>query len=186
MVTDRLSTRVGSGIMARYEDLLEEDFNRQIEFNNIKIYHEQGYKGQGVTIVNVEGSGDHRKMTSKVIKDYAPECNLLEGYFSAKLTNGKIEYYNIVFPNEVINIEEAIDKYNIKIFTKSKSGATPKAVLDYYKDLQKRKGVIFFNSAGNEPADGITGVWSKYDTAIAVGAVSINQRGEIKKKDTAQ
>ena len=163
--------------MATYDELREQDFQRQIEFNNIKKYHEQGYKGQGITILNAEGSGDHQGMTSQVTKDYAPERILLEGNISTKVTNGKIEYCRVNLPNGAIELEEAIDKYNIKIITRSYSGTTPKVLLDYYKELQEYKGVIFVNPSANNPeADG---VWSKYDTAITVSACKLKENGQI-------
>lgn len=162
----------------KYEELLEEDFIRQIEFNNIKKYHEQGYKGQNITILNAEGSGDHREMTSGVIKDYVPDATLLESVISGRTSGDKVLETTVVINGERLDFEEAIDKYNIKVVTRSYSGPTSR--LDYFKDIQKRKGVIFVNSAGNEGVNGVTGVWSKDDTAIAVGASYLTEKGEIK------
>ncbi len=154
----------------KYEELLEEDFIRQIEFNNVKWYHEHGFTGNGITILNAEGSGDHQRMTSGVIRDYAPDATLLESVISGRTSGDKVLETTVVINGERLDFEEAIDKYNIKVVTRSYSGPTSKARLNYFKDIQKRKGVIFFNSAGNEGVDGVTGVWAKDDTAIAVGA----------------
>lgn len=162
----------------KYEELLEEDFIRQIEFLNIKKYHEQGYKGQNITILNAEGAGDHRKMTSGAFKDCAPDATLLEGAISIRASGGKVIEANVSLNGEKLNLEDVIDKYNIKIITRSYSGKTPQATLNYFKDLQKRKGVIFVNSAGNEPYE--NGVWSKEDTAITVSACQLKENGNIK------
>jgi hypothetical protein len=163
--------------MATYTELLEKDFARQIEFLNIERYHELGYKGKGITILNAEGAGDHREMTSKVIRDYAPEVTLLESNISARTSGDKVVYCNVNINGEILSLEEAIDKYNIKIITKSYSGSTSTALLNYFKDLQKRKGVIFFNSAGNEGYD--NGMWAKNDTAIVVSASTLKENGNI-------
>jgi hypothetical protein len=164
----------------KYEELLEEDFIRQIEFNNVKWYHEHGFTGNGITILNAEGSGDHRKMTSGVIRDYIPDATLLESVISGRTSGDKVLETTITINGEKLDFEEAIDKYNIKVVTRSYSGPTSKARLNYFKDIQKRKGVIFFNSAGNEGVDGVTGVWAKDDTAIAVGAAYLTEKGEVK------
>lgn len=160
-----------------YLELLEEDFARQIEFLNIKKYHEQGYKGQNITILNAEGAGDHQRMTSGVIHDYAPDATLLESVISGRTSGDKVLETTVVINGERLDFEEAIDKYNIKVVTRSYSGSTPKARLNYFKDIQKRKGVIFVNSAGNEGTD--NGVWSKNDTAITVSACQIKEGNKL-------
>lgn len=162
-----------------YTELLEEDYARQIRFNNIKKYHEQGYKGKGVTILNAEGTGDHREMTSgNVIKWYAPEATLLESHISTQTKGDKVLYATVTINGEKLDLEEAIDKYNIKIITRSYVGSSSAALLNYFKGIQKRKGVIFFCSAGNKVSD--VGVWARDNTAIAVSACKLYDNGEIK------
>ena len=163
-----------------YKELVEQDYKRQVEFNNVKWYHEHGFTGNGITILNAEGSGDHQRMTSGVIRDYAPDATLLESVISGRTSGDKVLETTVVINGERLDFEEAIDKYNIKVVTRSYSGPISKARLDYFKDIQKRKGVIFVNSAGNEGVNGVTGVWSKDDTAIAVGASYLTEKGEIK------
>jgi hypothetical protein len=163
-----------------YLELLEEDYQRQIEFLNIKKYHDMGYKGKGKVVLIAEYPGDHTDMTSGVVKDIAPEATVLESPINIKTSDGKVIEATVTIDNERLDFENAIDKYDIKVITRSYSGKTPDATLSYLKDIQKRKGVIFFNSAGNEGVDGVTGVWSKDDTAIAVGAAYLTEKGEIK------
>lgn len=164
--------------MATYAELREQDFKRQIEFNNIKKYHDAGFKGKGITVLNAEHDGDHREMTSKAFKDYAPDATLLEGAISIRTSGDKVLEANVSLNGERLNLEDAIDRYNIKIITRSYSGKAPQATLNYFKDLQKRKGVIFVNSAGNEPHE--NGVWSKDNTAITVSACQLKEDGNIK------
>ena len=40
--------------MATYTELREQDFKRQIAFNNVKWYHEHGFTGNGITILKGE------------------------------------------------------------------------------------------------------------------------------------
>lgn len=157
-----------------YKELLEKDFARQVEFLNINKYHEAGYKGKSIVILNAEGAGDHREMTSKVITDYAPEATLLESLISVRTSGNKVLEATVTINGEKIDLEEAIDKYKIKVVTRSYGGgSSAKAYLNYLKDIQKRKGVIFFCAAGNDGNEGVTGIWTKDDTAIAVGAARI-------------
>jgi hypothetical protein len=164
--------------MATYDELRNQDFKRQIEFNNIKKYHDAGFKGKGIVVLNAEHAVDHREMTSGAFKDCAPDATLLEGAISIRASGGKVIEANVSLNGERLNLEDAIDRYNIKIITRSYSGKTPQATLNYFKDLQKRKGVIFVNSAGNEPHE--NGVWSKGDTAITVSACYLKEDGNIK------
>ena len=161
-----------------YKELLEEDFARQIEFNNVKKYHEAGYTGKGVTIFNAEDYVDHGVMTTSVINDYAPEVNVINGVFQGRVSGNDLSDYGISIDGEKITIEEAIERHNIKIFTSSHSGSFPTAVLDYYKELQEKYGVIFLCSAGNKSEQ--TGIWANHNTAITVSACKLYDNGEIK------
>ena len=160
-----------------YTELLGENFARQIEFLNIKKYHEMDFKGKGITILNAEGAGDHREMTSQVIRDYVPEANLLESSISVRTSGDKVLEATVTINGEKIDFEQAIDKYNIKIITRSYEGSSSAAFLNYLKDIQKRKDVIFFCSAGN--LEDHIGVWSKNNTAITVSASKLKEDGTI-------
>lgn len=163
-----------------YTELLEEDFQRQIEYLNIKKYHDMGYKGKGNVVLIAEYPGDHTEMTSGVVGDIAPEATVLESPISIKTSGDKVIEATVKINGERLDFEQAIDKYNIKVITRSYSGKSTNATLNYLKDIQKRKGIIFFNSAGNEGANGVTGVWARDDTAIAVGAAYLTIKGDVK------
>lgn len=164
--------------MALYTELLEQDFARQIKFNHVLDYHNAGYKGNGIVILNAEGECSHRLMTSKAIRNYAPEATLLESMISVITKDGKVTSATVVINGEKLDFEQAIDKYHIKIVTRSYSGSSSPIYLSYLRDIQARKGVIFFNSAGNEPYE--NGVWSKNNTAISVSACKLYEDGSIK------
>lgn len=163
--------------MTAYAELVEQDFKRQVEFNNVRKYHEAGCTGKRYTILNAEGAGDHREMTSGVIRDCIPDVTLLESVISGRTSGDKVLETTVTINGERLDFEEAIDKYNIKVVTRSYSGTMSKARLTYFKDIQKRKGVIFINSAGNDGTD--NGVWSKDDTAITVSACKLRENGQI-------
>lgn len=165
--------------MSTYIELLEKDYVRQIEFLNIKKYHELGFKGNGITILNAEGASDHREMTSgNVIKMYAPEATLLESTISTKTTGNTVNYATINLNGETIDLEDAIDKYNIKILTRSFAGSSSNAFLQYLRDLQRRKGIIVFSPSANDPDR--EGVWARHDTGITVSASKMFEDGSIK------
>lgn len=156
-----------------YKKLLE----RQKSFLNIEKYHEMGYIGKGITIVNAEaypGKDDHGAMTTQVINDYAPRARVINSQLKG---SGRDRYLDI--DGESIALETAIETYNIKLFTSSKATARDSTTLNYYKELQQKYGVIFFSAAGNDGDEGVTGWLTKDNTAIAVGAVEFQPNGTI-------
>ena len=163
--------------MTTFNDLLKRDF----DITNVTKYHEQGYKGKGITILNIETDREHDAMTSGVARRIVPESTILIGRISGKVNNGILEFCNLVIDGITYQFEEAIDKFNIKIISASKSGYPNKALLDYYKDIQKRKGVIFLSAAGNEPSQGINGAFAEYNTGITVGALYSYEDGTVVK-----
>ncbi len=156
-----------------YTDLQIKNLARQIKFNHILDYHNMGYKGKGITILNAEDNSDHMLMTNKVINDYAPEVTLLNGTISGTSSGDVLGETTIVINGERLDFEDAINKYNIKIVTRSYAGFVSRARENYLKDISKRKGVIFLCSAGNDGSQGVRGCWSRDDTAIAIGAAKL-------------
>jgi hypothetical protein len=161
-----------------YSKLLEQDYARQIAFNNVKWYHDNGYKGKEITVLNAEGFGDHREMTSGVLKAWAPESQLLESIISVVTKSDYVESATVTIDGIKMDFEEAIKKYNIKIVTRSYSGSSSSVYLNYIKMIQEKYGVIFINSAANEVNE--NGIWSKDDTAITVSACKLYEDGSLK------
>lgn len=163
-----------------YEQLLK----RQLSFLNISEYHSLGYKGQGITILNAEsfpGADGHGEMTTGVINDYAPESTVINSVIGGSTSGNKVIDTYLIINSSKIDFEEAIDKYGIKIITSSHSNGNNSARNGYMKDVQKRKGIIMISSAGNYADDGVTGTYTKDDTAIAVGAAQIKENGIVER-----
>lgn len=165
--------------MATYQEILLKDLDNQLKYLNVAEYHKLGYKGQGLTVLNTEPLDRHGQMTSGVLLDYAPELNIINSAISFSASGDKISSISIRVNGVSIPLEEAIDKYKIKLVTTSQAGKTPDIVLNYFKELQKRKGIIFFCAAGNDGTDGVTGKYTKDDTAIAVGSIRL-ENGIVK------
>lgn len=147
---------------------------KQLDFLNVFKYHEQGFTGKGITVLNTEDNIDHGAMTTNSLLDFAPDANVINSPIIAKVSNSKVEYCRITINDSAYELEDAIDVFKIKLITTSLSGSTSNVILNYFKDLQQRKGVIMFNAAGNESSFGATGKYIKNDTAIAIGACVIN------------
>ena len=164
-----------------YQEILLNRLQRQNKFNHLADYHTAGYKGKGIVILNCLDNASHTAMTTKVINDCAPEATVIIGQMSTKGNDTQMDYANVIIEGETIQLEEAIDRYNIKIINRSFGEvSTSKAVLAYFRDLQKRKGVIFVNSAGNSGSDGVDGIYTADDTAIAVGVCYLTDSDEVK------
>lgn len=106
------------------------------------------YKGKGYVILNIEDLGDHGSMTTGVAKTFAPEVTMINGGLNSKVSNEIVEYYKIKIDGVDYDVKEAIKKFNIKIISTSLSGKTPEPILQMWKDLQEKYGIIMFNNAG--------------------------------------
>lgn len=158
-----------------YEQILK----RQLSYLHIDEYHKSGYKGKGITIVNAEdypGNDGHGEMTTGVIKDYAPEANVINSQLKG---SGRNRF--LVINRDQIELEQAIREYNIKLVTSSKATSGDDVTLKYYKELQQKYGLIFFCAAGNYADEGVRSKWAKNDTAIAVGACQIKENGAVER-----
>lgn len=155
------------------QDLLK----RQLDFTNVSKYHKQGFTGKGITVVNTEfipSEDGHAEMTTGVLKEYAPDAFIINSILLGSKRDRRI-YYN----KEYIELEEAIKRFNIKVFTNSFSTSSDDTTLNYYRELQEKYGVIFFSAAGNDGIDGVRKGWHKNDVAIAVGAAVIRENGTV-------
>lgn len=157
----------------------KQELERQTKYLHIDEYHALGYKGKGIVIVNAEsypGTDDHGAMTTKVINDYAPEAMVINSQVKG---SGRDRFLEI--DKKYVELEQAIQRHNIKLFTSSKAASTDSTTLNYYKELQQKYGVIFLCAAGNDADAGVTGWWAKNNTAIAVGAARIKENGTIER-----
>lgn len=157
----------------------QELLQRQFDYLHVTEYHKLGYKGKGYVILNTEDLDDHGTMTTGVAKTFAPEVTIINGGLYSNVSNGIVEYYKIKIDGIDYDIEEAITKFNVKVTSTSLSGRTPEPILQMWKNLQDKYGLIMFNSAGNDASVGVTGRFARYGIAIAVGAVNISSTGKI-------
>jgi hypothetical protein len=161
--------------MTTPHDLLKRD----LAITNIDKYHSQGYTGKGVVILNGVEDAEHTSMTNGVIRKTSPNSMVLNSNISSRTSGDVVVYCNVTINGVTYKFEEAIDKFHIKIVTMSKAGTSSQAVRNYFKDLQKSKGLIFVNSAGNNASAGVDGIYTKDNTAIAVGAVYVYEDGIV-------
>lgn len=159
------------------EDIVRREFKKL----NIDKYHTQGFTGKRIVVLNGETLSSHGKMTNGVLKKVAPDCLVLNSGISSAVIGGKLVYCNVTINSVTQSLEQAIDNYNIKIITVSKSGNSNDVVLEHFRYLQKRKGVIFVNAAGNEGSEGVDGLYTKDDTSISIGSVYIYDTGEVRR-----
>jgi subtilisin family serine protease len=166
--------------MSAYSELLAEDLERQLEFTNVKTYHDAGYTGKGITILNTEdGDEDHGQMTNGCILDYAPNVTIINSWIRQRIkSNEFVTMPYIEVDGEYYDLDDAIDLFNIKLITTSYAGSEPTVLLDYFKTLQEEKGVIMFCAAGNE--DDEAGLYSADDTATTVSASKLYEDGTVK------
>lgn len=57
----------------------QELLQRHLKFLNVSKYHEQGYTGEGITVLNTEGLQEHGVMTTGVLKEFAPDIVVING-----------------------------------------------------------------------------------------------------------
>lgn len=159
-----------------YEEIKQQKIKETFKMHNIDKWHEMGYRGQGVKILNLEGYNNHGKDTYDDIKDTAPEsqidwCSISKGLKADKLyrLNIKTEYreFNLEQINE---FGEFLKQYDI--ITVSQSGSYGSQL----EDLFSKSGAILISSAGNDDFDGVTGRFK--DIGFSIGAVE-TRNGEI-------
>lgn len=155
-----------------YQDLLLIRLENQKKYLHLTEYHVKGYTGKNIVILNTESLDGHGQMTTKVINDFSPDAKVINSPIGGRISNGVVLSTTLTIDGEIIDFEDAIEKYKIKIVTTSITGNNIDARLEYFKDIQRRKGTIFVNSAGNDP-DEVTGIYTKNDCAIAVGAAKL-------------
>jgi hypothetical protein len=146
---------------------------QQNKYCRINRWHEAGITGKGVVVWNMEnGKTNHGNMTTQRILHSAPDATVINGSLSATADNKGIKEVNVTTDDGTrYEVEDFIQKFNIKLITRSQGGASSKAELwsKFWKPLKEKYNLIFFNSAGNEGDKGIDTALPA-DIAILVGA----------------
>lgn len=165
------------------DEYIEKQRKEHFPYLNIDKYHEKGFKGQGINILNLESeTSEHGEHVCKVIKDVAPNCKIFKGTIGAKCKGGKCVELNIHTSTGKYDLIEFIKTNNIKIINASlgMENLTDKEPTNIYirENIIDKLGVIFTNSAGNCGSH-ICGRY-KY-CAIVVGACWLKDDGTIEK-----
>lgn len=152
----------------------------QLDYSNITQWHNAGFKGAGINILNGEDLDTmHAQCTAKTIKFVAPE-SIVHAHTIMKQTRGDLLIKLSVKIDDTTEmpLHEFIEQNNIRIVTISMSGTcNPSAGLKtYIRDVQKKHNVVFINSAGNDGDDDdheTLGTYWSFDTAMVIGAVRL-------------
>lgn len=146
---------------------------QQNKYCRINRWHEAGITGKGVVVWNMEnGKATHGKQTTQRILHSAPDATVINGSLGATADNKGIKEANVTTDDGTrYEVEDFIQKFKIKLITRSQGGAKSNAELwsAFWKPLKEKYNLIFFNSAGNEGEDGID-VGLPPDIAILVAA----------------
>jgi len=145
----------------------------QNDYCGVTKWHEAGITGKGVVVWNMEnGKATHGKQTTQRILHSAPDATVINGSLSSVVRNKKIVEVAVTTDDGTrYDVEDFIQKFNIKLITRSQGGAGSKAELwsKFWQPLKEKYNLIFFNSAGNEGDKGIDTALPA-DIAILVGA----------------
>ena len=149
---------------------------QQNKYCGVDRWHKAGITGKGVVVWNMEnGKATHGKQTTQRILHSAPDATVINGSLSSVVRNKKIVEVAVTTDDGTrYEVEDFIQKFKIKLVTRSQGGAKSNAGLwsDFWKPLKEKYNLIFFNSAGNDASDGTNGGLPP-DIAIYVAACGL-------------
>lgn len=186
-IDDLLCKRCGDPKNTYYSDQVI----TQNEYCGVKRWNDASYLGEGVVVWTTENhkgnSSEHGCKTHDRIFDAAPGATIINASISAIYSNEEIEKFEIIYQpshdsNERIKYEpeEFIKKFKIKIITRSIGGgmfSDPKSskMGRFWKEMQDKYNLIFFNSFGNK---GNENKDETGDLAIYVQACHLDNKGK--------
>lgn len=150
--------------------------NNVLEYFNIKEYFENGFKGKGIVVASVEGTGadSHGEDVKNTVLTYAPECTFIS-YNDTHEISATASYDGFVnFPNFVKwCIDNKVDIVTSSLDWTCTDYREIKAIKELYD-----AGIIFCNCAGNNlrliTRDDINKTWDFDKEVITVGGVMFN------------
>lgn len=147
-----------------YEEVVNKYNNQTLKFHGVIEWHDMGYKGNGINILNLEGLTDHGKKTLSMIKLVAPEANIYWCSLNIRIMSDDIVWFSATINDKEYDLDEfKVFLKNIDIVTLSKSsdyGELNDILLD---------NCVCLTSAGNIGLDGLSGAFD--GKAIDVGAI---------------
>ena len=143
-------------------------FKKEKDYCNITKYHEQGYKGKGITILNHENKTGHANMTNSIIKEIAPEATLINAEVSAVTMNGELKSFVFLINGERLTPQEMYDKYHPDIMSVSFIGHN--CLKEEALKPMVDNGLLICCATGNKGSEGVLGMYKHI--SFNIGSVS--------------
>ena len=140
------------------------------EICGIKAYHNKGFKGQGITIINHENNSGHSAMTTNMLKKVAPEAKIINANVTQTTSSEKLYSYNWKIDGKTYNFEEMYNTFKPDIISTSFIGTTCKERDEMLKGHIENGDFIMCCATGNNGAEGVQGVYR--NVALNIGACS--------------
>ena len=148
----------------------DEIWKWSFEICGIKSYHDKGFKGQGITIINHEANSGHSAMTTNMLKRVAPEATVINARVTQTTSAEKLYSYNWKIDGKTYTFDEMLAKFKPDIISVSFIGTACKERDDMLKRHIDNGDFIMCCATGNNGAEGVQGVYR--NVAINVGACS--------------
>lgn len=153
---------------------VEERVKQEFDFCNITKYHEMGFTGKGITVLNHEANSGHSTMTTSIIKSIAPDVTMINAEVSTVTRNGKLTKYVFKINGKEYSVGEMYktfkpDIMSVSFIGPSSSGPAKAEALKPYIE----RGLNIVCATGNRGSGGILGYYK--EVAINIGSAYINQ-----------
>lgn len=136
--------------------LVEANSIRQREYVNINQWHDAGYTGKGLTILQDDtGNTMHSYNCQDIIQTILPDAKVIRGLISGRTNSQGVVEASVTHYNNghiKMSFDEFIVKYNVTMINNSKNGGKGNADSDWsvwMKRKIKEYNLIGFGAAGN-------------------------------------
>ena len=153
----------------------EEKIKKQFEICNISQYHENGFTGKGITILNHEANTGHAYMTNNIIKSIAPEATIINAIVSNRVSGGKIVSYTFEIDGVKYTPEAMYNTFKPDIMSVSFIGSNSELKCEILKPYIDQ-GLNIVCATGNKGGEGVFGYYKA--NAINIGSVDLNNKTE--------
>lgn len=149
------------------------------EICGIQAYHNKGFKGQGITIINHENNSGHSAMTTNMLRRVAPEAKIINANVTQTTSAEKLYSYNWKIDGVTYTFDEMLAVFKPDIISVSFSGKPCKARDEMLKKHIDNGDFILCCASGNEGAEGVNGIYR--NVALNIGACFFcNSKSNIK------
>lgn len=155
---------------------MDDKIKKQYDLCGITRYHEQGYLGDGVVILNHEDNTSHSYMTDSILKAVAPNAKIINAIGSSVTKGGKLISFNFEIDGVKYTPEQMYEKFKPDVMSVSFCGHN-KLREERLKPLID-KGLVVCCATGNYGTKkGDYGMYA--DIAISIGSAALNNDGSI-------